>query len=46
MDFFDKTCKKGLKQKKRTSPSNFTYMKQSRYQISAETENFQFLEQS
>ena len=33
--FLDKTCKKGLKQKERTSPSNFTKSKQSRYQISA-----------
>ena len=24
-DFLDNTCKKGLKQNKQTSPSNFTY---------------------
>ena len=26
MDFLDNTCEKGLKQKKRTSPSNFTQL--------------------
>ena len=45
MDFLDKTCKKGLKQKKRTSPSNFTQSNQSGFHISASTHNFDFLKQ-
>ena len=36
---------KSLKQKKRTSPSNFTYSIQIRDQIPASTDSFEFLNQ-
>ena len=45
MDFLDNTCKKGVKQKKRTSPSNFTYSNWSGFPISASTNNFDFLKE-
>ena len=44
MDFLDKTFKKRSKTGKWPSPSNFTYSKWPRYQTSAETENFEFLD--
>ena len=44
-DFLDNTCKKGLKQNKQTSPSNFTYSNKSAFQTSASTNNFGFWKQ-
>ena len=41
----DSFGQKGLKQKKRTSPSNFTYLNYSGFQISVSTNNFDFLRQ-
>ena len=45
MDFLDSTCKKGLKQKKRTTPLKFTYSYWSEFQISASANNFDILKQ-
>ena len=46
MNFLGKTCKKGIYIKRKTSPPKFTYSTYSRYQISAETNNFHFLGQA
>ena len=40
ISFLNKTCKNRPKTEKNTSPSDFTYSKQSRYQNSVETDNF------
>ena len=45
MNFLDNTCIKGLKPKKRTSPSNLTQSNYSGFEISASTHNFNFLKQ-
>ena len=45
MKSLDNTNKKGVKQEKRISPWNFTYSNYSGFQISASTNNFDFLKQ-
>ena len=46
MGVLDTTCKKKQKKKKKlTPPSNFRYSEYVWYQVSAQTNNFNFLDQ-